>query len=531
MKTLIWILTIFIPAILFAQQKVNVRNFGAVGNGFQDDRISFEKAIANLNDGDTLFIPGGRYALGKSSSEGIRIRDRKNITILGEGMKTQILFYYSSYTSGATKRNSGAIYIQNSKNISVENLNILGMADIPAVSFSYSSETTGIFVDASDTVKIENVGVSQMSGHGIFVSSTITGIVSRNITISSSRLNQNRVSGVLAGNVDGITVTESELNGNGQIGDAGTGYGFAGWSKSRIGYPLNVLLSNNQSNRNVRKGLDFHAGVNISVLNNSVSENGLYGINVEGPGVGGLITIQGNHIQKMGASVARSFQLYNDNHPVVKAEYTSQICAICIFYMRKASDSLPDKTFIIKENTIENLSLHKQIDDPENYSVFPFALANFDGPNRDHNISFHYSGNRVLNSDMTAIFLQGWMGDGSEGRYDFKFNDNYLEMASTIGFSQIYFFDGRTVEFHNNTFHFKDKYTTELTAVNGNTNEDRIANVRYTSVLSGISPIDFRRIRKMSSQPNSLFAYYPGWKIPKISITGNLITMESKFLF
>ena len=82
-----------------------------------------------------------------------------------------------------------------------------------------------------------------MTGHGIFVTSTFPRC-SFKIDFNKKIAEQIRIefSGVLAANVDGISVLNSELSSNGQIGDAGTGYGFAGGSGSWPGYPANILL-------------------------------------------------------------------------------------------------------------------------------------------------------------------------------------------------------------------------------------------------------------------------------------------------
>ncbi len=516
-------LTLF-PLSLYAQTTINVKDYGAKGNATQDDTVSFEKAISNLNDGDTLYIPAGRYVLGKNSSDGIKISNKSSLVIKGDGLKSQLLYYYSSYSNSSSKKVGSALAIQNSKNIKIRDLNIMGMSDIPSPSFSYSSSTSGIYLDSVEDIKIENVGVSRMSGQGIFVTSTNKQKPSKNVFIEASRLNLNRVAGVMAANVDTITVNASEMNSNGQIGDAGTGYGFAGSSLSWSGYPANITLTDNEAFRNIRKGLDFHSGVNISVINNSVSENGLYGIDVEGPGIGGQVTIQGNHIHNMGASVTKEFQILNDNHPIVKANYTAQICAICIFYMKKGSSSLPDKSFLVKDNIIENISKYSGSEDFETYGVFAFAIANFDGANRDTQISFSIVGNRVVNSDVSALFMQGWTGDKSEGRFDFKFNGNYIEFSHNISFNQIYFFDAKSVEATNNTFHFENKYVMELDPNQGTTNEQRISEVHYSRHLSSLLGIDSSSLKTLAQSPDKLFAYYPGWKMPTINVSGNKIT-------
>lgn len=512
--------------LALSQTTVNVRDFGAKGNGFHDDKASFEKALDTIRDGDTLYIPSGRYVIGKNNSDGLKFLGRRDVVLKGDGPQSQILYYFSSYMNGATKRPNAAILVQSSKNLTIRGISIFGMADLPNPSYSYSSDTSGILIDGSENIKLEEVSVSRMSGHGIFVTSYINSQPSKQVSIRSARVNQNRVSGVLAGNVTGLIVSESELNSNGQIGEPGTGYGFAGWSRSWSGYPFNVTVVNNQVSRNIRKGLDFHAGVNISIINNTVFENGLYGIDVEGPGLGGKILIQGNHIHSMGAQSAEMLQIKNDG-PLIKANYTGQICAICIFYMKKSSPQLPNKNFEIKDNIIENLSTYSSsVGQGSKYGVYPFGLANFDGEERDSEISFSFVGNRLVNSDFTALFLQGWDGDGSKGRFDFKFNNNYIEYSKTTYFSEIFFHDAQSVEFKNNTFSFINKHVTELEIPTGTTNEERIAKVKYKTVSLDYRSIQPYLIKRIASNPNSMIAYSEGWKIPRIDMSGNTVVID-----
>ena len=64
---------------------LNVRNFGAKGDGIYDDTISIQNAIDYLNEqgGGTLFIPKGVYLI-KDSTEYKGLRPCANLTIKGE---------------------------------------------------------------------------------------------------------------------------------------------------------------------------------------------------------------------------------------------------------------------------------------------------------------------------------------------------------------------------------------------------------------------------------------------------------------
>lgn len=49
--------------------RVDVREFGAVGNGTHDDTTAIEKAFAVLKPGDILYIPAKHYVLGRKETE------------------------------------------------------------------------------------------------------------------------------------------------------------------------------------------------------------------------------------------------------------------------------------------------------------------------------------------------------------------------------------------------------------------------------------------------------------------------------
>lgn len=75
-----------------AQGFVDVRNFGAVGDGFKEDSGAFSRAIVAAEEqGKNLFIPAGKYKLRKKFSF-----RKSNMVIKGEGPdKTKLLFKHS----------------------------------------------------------------------------------------------------------------------------------------------------------------------------------------------------------------------------------------------------------------------------------------------------------------------------------------------------------------------------------------------------------------------------------------------------
>lgn len=67
--------------------KVNVRDFGAVGDGVADDSQAFLDAIEAVSDG-AILIPAGRYKL----TEVLRI-DKSNVVLRGESRDSTVLYF------------------------------------------------------------------------------------------------------------------------------------------------------------------------------------------------------------------------------------------------------------------------------------------------------------------------------------------------------------------------------------------------------------------------------------------------------
>lgn len=96
MKTIYFIAFILI-SILVHSQKINVKDYGAKGDGKSDETISFQKALNEINDKYAsakihtfLYIPSGTYILSES------LILNKYISIIGEFTNSSILKTYKS---------------------------------------------------------------------------------------------------------------------------------------------------------------------------------------------------------------------------------------------------------------------------------------------------------------------------------------------------------------------------------------------------------------------------------------------------
>ena len=83
--------------------EVNVRDFGATGDGQKNDAEAFQKALAALPaDGGTILVPKGTYRIDPLEAyasfpftkikQHIQISQRNNIRILGQGAESQLVF-------------------------------------------------------------------------------------------------------------------------------------------------------------------------------------------------------------------------------------------------------------------------------------------------------------------------------------------------------------------------------------------------------------------------------------------------------
>lgn len=73
---------------------LNVRDYGAEGDGRADDTRAIQRAIDDASDGDTVYIPAGTYMLDRHAGEGIIVYDGDDhaspLTIEGDGSDTML---------------------------------------------------------------------------------------------------------------------------------------------------------------------------------------------------------------------------------------------------------------------------------------------------------------------------------------------------------------------------------------------------------------------------------------------------------
>ena len=177
---------------------------------------------------------------------------------------------------------------------------------------SYFGLINGIIVNDADHTKIDTVEISGMNRAGVYFTSTLaessgardklkTHQISEadaptgdNNQLIYSNLHHNRVAGALVAFQKNFTADSNHLAWNGHEADGGTGYGIASMAGS---YGFGITYSRNTTDHNYRKGLDIHDGNHITIENNTLNGDRLYGIGVYNRQFTmDDVTIRNNHI-------------------------------------------------------------------------------------------------------------------------------------------------------------------------------------------------------------------------------------------
>lgn len=270
---------------------VNVWDYGAVGNGESDDTEAIKLAIHSVPHGGTIYFPPGKYLI--TGSLGI---PRDNFQLIGSGKGSVLHYRYDQREEDSSVSSSLFVFREGASGIAVRHLKLEYEGQFfPNPGESYAGKISALRFQLCQDVLVEDVEISGFNANGIEV---ITGSplkYAKRFKVRQCYLHHNRVSGVAFGNVDGISITDCDLEHNGSPLDGGTGYGCCG-SSSEV--PLRIQIIGNRASYNCRKGIDLHSGIGAIIEGNICHANKLYGIYAEGRNTGN-ITIRGNIISGM----------------------------------------------------------------------------------------------------------------------------------------------------------------------------------------------------------------------------------------
>lgn len=279
----------------------NVRDFGALGDGINNDRSALQSALdaAFQAGGGTVFIPKGVYAIApeiatKATYAGLQVRD--NVHILGDGMGETIIKVMDGYTGGMT----GIVrtpYGGNTENVSIRDLTIDGNrhATTGKIDGFFTGFIPGNPNGFDKNITVDRVEIKDCSGYGFDPHETTFDLVIRNSVSHGNGLDgfvaDFLVNSIFENNVafnngrHGFNIVTSTndfiLRGNVAYGNGSTGATIQRGSGD-IPWPTNVLIEGNRFYNNAREGVVIKMSTHVTLHDNDIFGNGSNGVRIQG---------------------------------------------------------------------------------------------------------------------------------------------------------------------------------------------------------------------------------------------------------
>nr|DAW06338.1 MAG TPA: Poly(beta-D-mannuronate) C5 epimerase 4 [Caudoviricetes sp.] len=381
---------------------VNVNDFGADPTGKLDSLAAIKSALNVAHKESAMVHFDGKYYI---SNQIVLDNSNSNVKgLFGTGMgKTTISFdkaqtgEFNPNTNHDDIRSDAGILVDHQNNKTIADLSIkYTNSDFYRKGLSYFGKVNGILVNDSDNTLISKVEVSGANRAGVLFTSTdaltkeennkytykdrvIKGEIDENYEtlplgennrVVDSYMHHNRVAGVMLGYQKNFLGENNHLAWNGHENDGGTGYGMAAMAGS---YNYGVTYRGNTTDHNYRKGLDIHDGNNITIENNTLNGDRLYGIAAYNRQFSmSNVKIANNHIIQ-----DPEFRLYNDDD---LGKHYHMYSGIQVQTNTQLKDlHTADKGYFdISNNKIDNLTLYEN-----NIQTYGIEFRNHE-PNMDY---------------------------------------------------------------------------------------------------------------------------------------------------
>lgn len=196
---------------------LNVRDYGAVGDGVTDDTAAINAAARDLQDGETLYIPAGTYLLHEYGEKDIILIEGKNNVRIE--MEDGAIMQLDAVEDGAiSKENHHFIFhLVNCQNSTVTGGSIYG----DLLRYKGTMRVTqgyGIRMIDCRNVTVQNVEIAYMRGDGIIMFTAIkyedgTREKCYNITIDNCHVHDCFRNGITLSSTDGCVISNTVVHG------------------------------------------------------------------------------------------------------------------------------------------------------------------------------------------------------------------------------------------------------------------------------------------------------------------------------
>lgn len=248
---------------------VNVTDYGAIPDDFQNDTTAIQDAIDATPPGGTLFIPAGEYLVETGSpAGGTGLVLHSNLTIY---LDPNAVIQAISTDLSTLNWLIGIFY---ASDITITGGTIKGERDGHLGTIGEAGHN--ILIWNSSNITLTNIDTINAWGDGISVTGELTKTVSENISLCGVRADNNRRHGLALIYANNVLVEESIFsNSNGADPESGIDFEPNTFS-SQQGYVTNATVTNNEIFGNQGNGIILH-GINGIVQNNIIQHNHIYG--------------------------------------------------------------------------------------------------------------------------------------------------------------------------------------------------------------------------------------------------------------
>lgn len=195
---------------------INVRDFGATGDGATDDTASIQAALtASPADGGTVFFPAGTYIIRSA------LVPENNTQMVGEGDCASILTPGSGHTISTSSANIGYVHVTDANKLKIHNLKFLGYGVYNGSSFTnpYGGGSSVGFTNDDNAIRLEfstgvaNIDISGCEFTGIGLGIAILGnTLGENITIRDNYFHNLGKGAIRLYNCQGFDVSHNRIS-------------------------------------------------------------------------------------------------------------------------------------------------------------------------------------------------------------------------------------------------------------------------------------------------------------------------------
>lgn len=245
----------------------NVRNYGAVGDGANDDTAAFQAAINSLpTAGGTVEVPAGTYRIDAVVS--IRLRSYMHLKLASDAKLV-------AKANSAERYN--IVYVNKVRDVEISGGQIVG--ERAGHNGTAGEWGHGIYVRGSSNVTVRDTHISNCWGDGLVVAGATMweapAVPSKNVFVANIVCTGCRRQGMSIGYVNDVKVYDSEFsNSNGATPQCGVDIEPENGNTS-----YKVLFDNCLVRGNARYGMLLYKGSQgVTVRNCTVEDNGSCGI-------------------------------------------------------------------------------------------------------------------------------------------------------------------------------------------------------------------------------------------------------------